>query len=486
MRSHVHQIGLKGILRARDDNLLNPEGEPIENYTLVFRELFCVAAADLAASLHRPLEKLGVLYDEMMSTGKGAEERDSKSKKIANKGRKSAVSNTSADDLELESLGTSGKGQLLFLVNRAGRRDADSFLAAGYRFANIPQVISILANSLQVKPGPLTRRLDIMREYANEPHMLEAGVHIAIFAIRASLGGGRHGFDILARRDAKNQLPTMLLSPDALEDWQLDYIKRMDALPLSLCLKTINKTAKASNPSKKEQAFAKLLLTTLEALKDEIEDPFVNDALLIGRPIDAPCRALTPEAAPDVAQLICFTIIVPIHGRAPGKKLMFESLNFFNMQQHVYPKSPDHAAFAKKTYHEYKNILNLGPGGIITEGNSFSSFYNMRPNSSGMSRHKSGRLDHVEELGEAPELPPRIPKIKFWDRSSHAELKSTTNLASGSDEAPIANQNPFVKDADMKKNEGSRKNAAEEEERDQKTYVDELFALTISSKGTVR
>lgn len=482
MRSHINQIGLRGILGTNDHNLLDDEGSPIEHYTLVFRELFCIAAADLAASLHQPLEKIGILYDEMLATGKGVEETSTRNKRPGAKARKSAATTNSTDDLELESLGTSGKGQLLFLVSKVGRREAESFQAAGYRFASIPQVINIMSNSLQVKPNPLTRRLDIMREYVSEPHMLDPGAHVAIFAIRASLGAGRHGFDLLARRDAKNQLPTMQLTSEPLEDWQWDYIKSMDTFPLAVCMKTINKATKASNPSKKEQAFAKLLLKCLETLKEEIEDSFVNDALLIGKPIEAPCRAESPESRPGAAQLIAFTIIVPIHGRAPGKKLMFEPLNFFNMQQHVYPQSPDHDAFARKTYREYKKVLNLGAGGK-SEGGSFPSILSI--SGSGGSRQGSSHQGRsTEDLSNQTEVvTPTRSKIRFWDRKSHTNVNEVSpNL--GEPDSPI--RNLLSPEAVSNMGQIDAKKPAEEEEKDQKTYVDELFTLTIQKKGAVR
>jgi hypothetical protein len=315
--------------------------------------------------------------------------------------------------------------------------------------------------------------------------MLDHGVHFACFAIRASLGAGRHGFDVLARRDAKNLLPTMQISPDPLEDWQLDYIKQMDTFPLAVCMKNINKDSKPSNPSVREREFAKLLLTALETFKAEIEDPFINDALLIGRPVLAPCRGETPDSAPGTAQLLCFTIIVPVHGRAPGKKLMFEPLNFFNMQQHVYPQSPDHKAFARKTHGEYKSILNLGAAGV-SEGGSFSTLLNtvsLPPKISFSKRNQPEQI--TEEHGEELLIPrPAVRKIRFWDRSSRVKIPE---LESSPSPGNTPNSN-FLEPgtAAMISDKGMPQKTTAEEEADQKTYVDELFTLTIQKKSAVR
>jgi hypothetical protein len=149
----------------------------------VFRELFCVAAGDLADDLKQPLDRMGVLYDEITLTGQGAV----KGKKIA-----------AAADLDIEGL-CSGKWQLLFLVDAVNRREAEHLQSAGFRFATLSFVIPLMATTLQVSAPAFSRRVEILREYAAEDHMLAPGVHLAIFAIRASLGAGRHGFDILAR-----------------------------------------------------------------------------------------------------------------------------------------------------------------------------------------------------------------------------------------------------------------------------------------------
>ena len=95
--------GLKRRLGSKfEGNLQKESGTPIEDYSLIFRELFCVAAGDLAQDLHIPLENMGVLYDEIIVTGQ----------QIMNEKKKRGA----APDIDLEGLSGSGKGQLLFLV----------------------------------------------------------------------------------------------------------------------------------------------------------------------------------------------------------------------------------------------------------------------------------------------------------------------------------------------------------------------------------
>jgi hypothetical protein len=160
-------------------------------------------------------------------------------------------------------------------------------------------------------------------------------------------------------KDAKNQLPTMQLPFDKFEDWQIDYLKTMDSMNVIAIMKALSKATQSTSPSQREQQFAKYVLQTIEALKEEGEDPIFNDAMLIADPIRAPCRGASEDSPPDVATLITFRIMVPIHSRAPGRKLIFTPLNFFKMRQHVYKNSRDHEVFARKVYREFAPALEL-------------------------------------------------------------------------------------------------------------------------------
>ena len=345
IRNHVHRAGLKRRLGSKfEGNLLNESGSPIEDYSLVFRELFCVAVGDLAHDLHEPIDRMGVLYDEITITGQ---------QEVKEKGMKKNHN----PDVDLEGLSGSGKGQLLFLVRGVNRREAEHLQHAGFLFAEPASVVPLLAATLHVGPKQLTHRIDAMRDYAAQDRMLDPGVHIAIFAIRASLGVGRHGFDVLARKDAQNQLPTMQLPFETLEDWKLEYLRTMDGMTMTQIMKNLV-AALRRNPSEKEKQLAKHIFDTIEAIKEESEDPIFSDAKLIATPIQAPCRGTTEDSPPGLAALITFRIIVPIHSQAPGRKLMYIPLNFFKMQQQVYKNDPDHDIFARKIHQEFAPVLH--------------------------------------------------------------------------------------------------------------------------------
>lgn len=449
MRSHLQHLSamnrLKPGAKPTELPLTTEVGEPIDDYSLVFRQLFCVAADDLADKLNEQLGNVGVLYDEILNAGQ--------------LGRKklNTVDNTFkyASDVELggRRVPLFGRGQFLFLVRKANRRQTERLQATGFRFATIQNVADIIAHSLQVSPEDIKKRLGDMREYANETHMLQPGVHMAYFALRATVRGN---FEVLVRKDVKCQLPTMQMPVDSLELWQLEYLSTMDGWSVSRCLKHLSVRAAILSVSKRHQLFSAQLHDTLEALSYEINDPLFLDAQLIANPVLAPCRGFDQGSKPGLAQLITFRIIVPIHTKPAGSKLEFSPFSFFKMQQHVYQNSPDHAVFARRIHREFGPILNKLPRTSVADGrvdriSRESRFSRARFGSTGSTTELRAHNDgDLSELAPKAYIPERQWKLRFWERRSRSDrfkkrqslsLKAR-NLDAESEKARV-DSNPF-------------------------------------------
>jgi hypothetical protein len=381
MREHLHHSGFENRLGMDQDNSFANEEEALSaDYSIIFRELFCAAAAELADDMKHPVDKLGKLFDRIIYTGK----RPSKGKKDLEKGAQDAL----------------GKGQIMFLVRVVDKVGAQQLQAAGYRFAPKPVVLPNISRILQISGDDLSRELDVMHEFAVAPPILDPGCHLALFAVRASMATG---FDILIRQDARNLIPTMQLPFDALESWHLDYLQTMDSQTVAVSMKQLNKASKAAATPPKEKKFAAQVLHTLEALKDEIEDPFFNDAMLIAKPVQCPCRGLTEDSPPGSATLIAFRVIIPIQSRAPGKKLDFTPFSFYKMRQHVYQNSLDHAVFARRAYREFAPVLNLSGRSSIAAG-------------SGNRQHE---IDEIHLMPPSPSSgKPSQSKFRFFSQKS--------------------------------------------------------------------
>lgn len=463
MKYHLLSTGLRNRFGAESD-FMNDEGTPVKDYHLIFRELFCAAASDLADDLHIPMERLGIIFDNIIST-------DQKPKQ----NRFMAEKRTSSVDLEKEGLELEaiGKGQLLFLVRKVDQRGAERLQSAGYRFAATQHLIPILGAVFRIRRADLKEYFDNMYRYSDTRHMLEPGTHFGLFCARASVGAG---FDVLARRDATNLLPTMQIPIDSLEEWQAEFLKTLDGENVSTCLKAFNKAArnKASPPI--EKLFASQLRFSLEQLKNEIDDNFFNDSRLIATPIEVPCRGSTKRSRSGKALLLAFRIIAPLQARPPGKKCDYVPMVLFKTQQHVYPNAPDHAIFARTTYREFASMLDL------------------------QSRQSSLDLD----LMTPPASPPAVPESSFlkkrsrrWfsrrsgERSSDHEMITNEQTENGRHHlggimvsrgvtVQITQKNP---DEAIGEGQGAipRTDLANEVSREIEVspYVDELFKLSI-------
>ncbi len=356
MRRHLHATAALNLVRhgthtPSPNYSTSEDSDGVEDYSMIFRELFCVAASGLAEQLNEPLENVGVLYDEIIITGT-----------ISPRGRKFRLmllrGETGSSDPERGSpvaLGF-GPGKLLFVVRRTNKAEAARLQASGFRFASVPHVVDNLARRMQIGREEFTMHIDSMREYSGEEHILEPGVHLACFAIRAAIKGG---FDVLVRKDAKNLLPTMQLPIASIEPWHSEFLNQFNGWTVAACLRWLRD--KSTFTTEKEKMFVAQFHSTLTALVDKIGEPFFQEALFVARSFQAPCRGIGHNATPGRATLIAFRIIVPIHFRPANARLGFSPLSFFRCQQQVYKNTADHELFARKTHREIAPILDSRP-----------------------------------------------------------------------------------------------------------------------------
>ncbi|KAH8586914.1 hypothetical protein B0O99DRAFT_585253 [Bisporella sp. PMI_857] len=409
MRNHLYRASNQKESRPTLKSEANNENETTDDYSIIFRELFCIAAANLAEQLNERLENMGILFDEIFGTGQ----------ETSSKSNPQWASLESTDDIENYSPAMLGRGQLLFLVRRVDRKEAERLAASGYRFADIPNVAHIVARSMQIKSNDFQGSLSSMCEYSSNTNILSPGVYIACFAIRASIRGS---FDVIVRKNARNQLPTMRLPIDDLSNWQIAYLAQLDGFSVTACLKFLKENSASSEVTKKEQSFATQLYNVLLELKENINDTFFDDALLVGRPISTPCYGSGGDAKPAQATLIAFRIIVPIQFRAQNVKLRFTPLTFFRTQQYVYRHSPDHARFARKIHKEFGPILNKRRLSVKDDAKALKSAKSLRK-----FRRRSRmnpRMVDISMPAEAPRAHTMPLNLKFWNRLSSGEPKT--------------------------------------------------------------
>ena len=478
MRTHLRlSNALNSAPQSPNDGRRDSADGTGEDYSQTFKELFCVAAQDLASSIQQPLEKLGVLYDEILSTGTV---RKSKKAQVVIK----ANSNNDLERAILPRATIFGRGQLLFMVRKVDKLETAYLQSVGYRFASIHNIADHLARSMQVTAQELLPKLDNMRNYAVEAQMLNPGVYLACFALRPV---PQRGFDVLVRKDAKNLLPTYQMPLNELSKCHKDYIARMNNWTVAECLDALSRPN--SQMSSEERIFAREFSKGIATLRDSLESTFFNDARLVARPLQSPCRNPSGGGATGKAFMIAFRIMADVHQtRSLNRRFEFSPSKFFVCQQHVYPNSPDHAVFSRRIHREFA-LLNQRKTKLSGSRTSMVS-------------NKSFGRDLLAHMPASPTLPkwtfgyphkrPASPEEVRSDNSSEKNLVEVQQVSSNNPFGGIHVSNEISIDVsevgngeaspgiEMSKLGVHSEAAVAPVERE--SFVDELLAMTINER----
>ena len=336
MRTHLKATNFIGNSMTRKYAAL----ECREDYSKIFRELFCVAAEDLATQIAEPLQDLGILYEDIMSTGTVS--RSVKAKVL------STVRNPSSfRDLEKGQI--LGRGQLLFVVRQTNKQQTARLKASGFRFAAPENVEDGLARSIQVTREDLSAQLINLREYAGKDILLEPGIRLAVLVMCPLLHGG---FQVLVHKTAKHILPGVPIQISELHSCQLKMLKRMDGWSLRKCHRYLGEREQFD--SQNEYQFAGQLYQAISRLKNHLESPFIEDARLTARPLPVPCQNINDTQKPGQGILIAFRLVTDIHeNQPPNNATTFVPLRFFMTQQQVAQDMPNQEMFAYKIQRDF-------------------------------------------------------------------------------------------------------------------------------------
>lgn len=356
MRSQLRSLnGLSGTASQSTSSLTSSaELGADEDYSLLFRELFCVAAADLAQKMDEPVENLGVLSHEIMVTGTAM--ADPKSKRGV----------VSPHDSSLQDLETgfanriaSGKGQVLFLVREVNKIDTNRLASAGFRFASINNVKGILARSMQVSVEEIVTVMNGLQRRRQRTSTPRGGTVMACFAIRPAIRNTRDTspkWDVLVQKEAPSELPSVSLSPLPLKPWQTGCLLRMNSMSVDQTLQYLVKAIDSADGE--ERAFLQRVQGSVVALIDQVLGDFFRSALLCtAKIVKRHCHNV--EGGPDVITIIPFCVIPDVHNVSiKSANLTYLPLGFFGARHQVYKGAPHHAILTQKTHQEFGPILS--------------------------------------------------------------------------------------------------------------------------------
>jgi hypothetical protein len=342
----------------------------IDNYDTIFCELFCLAAASLAAKLNENLIDLGFLWDEILATG-GHTTTPSMSLDENSAGpypSKTAAETTiqKLDDVAEKGIApnrtkTRGHGYLMFLVRRVDNNHAiEQLTAAGYRFAEPHQVSHIIASQMQIRAPRLELKMRGMERYA-QGAMLNPGVHVGLFAVRTKVH--QAGFDVLVRTQARNLLPSVELPLNRLEAGHVAVLREMDGMTLSVVLHRLG--AAYAGKVGRDSAFGGLLYDAIRSLRGMVDDPVVDKAKLVAKVAQVPCASTAKSGGrPATCAFVAFTLMIPIHVAITTPEHEFIPLPFFKTQQLAYENSPHNAVFARSLHRKISALSHGEPSPV--------------------------------------------------------------------------------------------------------------------------
>ncbi|KAG9965098.1 hypothetical protein KCU61_g1965, partial [Aureobasidium melanogenum] len=363
MRVHLQRTNVNtGYNTAASSRSSIYDEESYHDSTVLFREGYCVAAADLAAQLQVPLvDGLGPLYDQVLGTGL----------LTAYQHGLKALDNGATQQLTIFE-----KGQLLFYTRRLSPHEIDHYTAAGFRFAPLNRVEGAIANTMQIPIGLLAIQMQRVQDFAYRTSVPCPPKQGTFFVCLAALARVRDSFRVLVPMDRQDELPDVQVSPYHMNSRQLSWLKRYNNWPAERFIWHIK--LKEQNWSMleddDEKAFLIMLRTALGSLVTKIGERWFMDLVFCAEPITI--RYGANKAQRDgMTMVFGFTRLMDIH--QPARKLpaglTLASWDLVRMRQHYYRGCNDQGRMRKEVQEEFGPLLAKHEETIRSEGQRVKS-----------------------------------------------------------------------------------------------------------------
>lgn len=296
------------------------------DFDTLFKQLFCVTAQELSDQLNLPLQDLGTLYDDVISTA-------------------IPISRLSWA-MGRSSLRT-GKGQMMFTVRQLQKHEAARLGSQGFRFATIEHVTGMLSRRIHVPEANLADSLRDMRDYASSNRGFDEGVHLVSFMMRPTI---HDHFEILTAKGVGNPLPSATLPMKQLHVHHLELISRMEGWSMDICLRYLQ-SAGAAQAFPNLSDFRAHLIKAIISLSKTIPEDMRVAAQLSSRPLTAPCRSSpsNPETAmQNTCTLLAFCVVGTLDTQVSNPDYTFTPFRLFRVQQQVNEAFTDRDDFARE------------------------------------------------------------------------------------------------------------------------------------------
>lgn len=412
MKHHLLQLPHSG--EKSSIQLINEHGEMIKDYDAIFRELFCVAALTLSEQLGEHITSMGVLWDDVLSTGAYRVRATPRLRRPRSPVSESEITvkvedHAGADAAEKGFPGSQtecGRGSLMLLVRQVHTgRDADRLTAAGFRFAELHQVSHLIQASMQIQSCDFEKTLQSLATYAGQDKRQAPGSYIALFAVRARVDS--RGFEVLVHKEARHVLPSERLQMGILEARQVDFLRQFQGMPVSSLVPRLF-DADVAPVSSNERAFARQMGETIKSLRKSIKDPLFEQAVLSPTIVHLPGHDSQAKAV-----MITLRLVVPIHSALSSPDCEFVSLCILKMHQ-----APDYSN------HEFTRGVHREFGSLVQTRRENSSEQGRRPRALNIWPFASSKSSSARDFKRNPIMAlTKNPSSPISGRSS-----STVNL----------------------------------------------------------
>lgn len=458
--------------------------ESYGDYTLLFRERFCTAAGSLAASMHLPVEKIGVLYDKIIDTGTLKPEDRLKRQTFSS----SWSSDKAGEDVELASpAALFGRGQLLFLARQLDTDDVTRLLNAGYRFASMSQVSRNIADTMQIPQPALDAHVFGLRHYVhNLGNLQKAGTWLSCFAIVPKPNS--KGFDIAVKSEDRDQLPDIQLLAGEPLQWQAAFLDRMHGKSSQACFAFLeDRHGRETDRTPQEKGFANVLVKAMLMLNSQVPAQWFQQARFYGRPVFAHySQPLQSDSPPTI--MYAFTVCGDLHTSIEASNGISRApLSFFSARQQCFNGSPNNQLLVQKVHQEFSPLFSRKPPGAESRPRGLSLRMPSGIRTPGRSSRVPGTpRTHRDDSSDTHELVEDAPR-QLSESSQDATMGAERPNAFG---GILVNSETVVK-SDFKSEFsttttkdlglGMGMESKVERSKPAETFVDELFAFTRSS-----
>lgn len=340
IHAHLQALGNANGVSAHGpmDNSFEYSNMRDGRYSIIFRENFCAAAANMAKRLEINLPTLGRLYEGVMTSKKSrqpflhhAKNHSAFRSVLKLFGRSSRLS--SSPDVEAAS-DTFPRGQVLFVTKIVTDTEVAAMTRdARFRFLPVSKVAKTIALAMHVPEDSAIKWLDAIKQsvLSSDIQCME-GLHLGIEVLRPHPNGH---FDILACKKGGYRLPSVYLCSEERYSQFQKFLVEYDGLPIESIVTILNE--EHDNPDQALSSFKTVFRLGIDSLTRMFDSPAesIHKAQLCSRRVrvwDRNCDGDTQQV-----HMIAFTLMGDIHNRVKvyGEEVEYVSCEFFRCYQQM-------------------------------------------------------------------------------------------------------------------------------------------------------